>query len=132
MKICEHDGCSNRARINDRNGNRGRYCEKHHRLLHPKSEAYYKRKQRRSLCRKYKLTTIEYIKIKQDQDNRCAICGDKTKLVVDHCHVTDQVRGMLCSKCNTGIGLLKNSSEILIRASNYVINYGKKTRMGTG
>jgi hypothetical protein len=62
------------------------------------------------------------------QGNQCAICGyyfqkGKEKHVhVDHCHDTLKVRGILCSYCNTGIGLLKNSPEIMQNAIKYIQN----------
>lgn len=38
------------------------------------------------------------------QAGRCAWCGEKTALIVDHCHRTGLVRGMLCRSCNNGEG----------------------------
>ena len=58
------------------------------------------------------------------QDGRCAICGvrPKRKLHIDHCHSTGRFRGLLCSSCNTGIGLLRDSPAILRSAINYLEN----------
>ncbi len=44
----------------------------------------------------------------------CEICGDtEAKLVVDHCHTTGALRGLLCNRCNTGIGQLRDNPTIL-------------------
>ena len=59
------------------------------------------------------------------QQNRCAICKVKQEeldydLVLDHDHVTGRIRGLLCHKCNTGIGLLQDDPDILQNAIDYL------------
>jgi hypothetical protein len=59
------------------------------------------------------------------QDNRCAICGGErnghgTRLHIDHCHGSGKVRGLLCSKCNTGVGLFDNEPARLRAAAKYL------------
>lgn len=44
----------------------------------------------------------------------------KMKLVVDHCHATGHVRGLLCHNCNRALGLLKDSEQALQRALKYL------------
>lgn len=56
---------------------------------------------------------------------QCDLCGKDTEsngkaLAVDHCHETGEIRGMLCSNCNRGIGLLKDDYQLLLKAANYV------------
>jgi nitrate/TMAO reductase-like tetraheme cytochrome c subunit len=56
---------------------------------------------------KYGLNETEYKSLFEKQDNKCAICGldlDNIKTCVDHNHKTGEVRGILCDKCNKGIG----------------------------
>jgi hypothetical protein len=55
------------------------------------------------------------------QRGACAICLEKTKLVVDHCHKTGVFRGLLCGRCNRGIGLLRDNTQDLKRAIKYLI-----------
>ncbi len=63
---------------------------------------------------------IDYINEKIiEQDGKCAICGKTEKLVVDHDHETGKIRGMLCNKCNTAIGLLGDSLDGIQLAVNY-------------
>jgi Recombination endonuclease VII len=53
---------------------------------------------------------------------RCECCGGRTrrKLHVDHCHQSNRFRGWLCSKCNTGIGLLGDNLRGVMRAIKYL------------
>lgn len=57
-----------------------------------------------------------------EQDDRCAICRVGGKLVYDHDHSTGNGRGMLCIKCNLGLGQFRDSAELLQRAQRYIIN----------
>jgi len=68
----------------------------------------------------------DYIEMLTVQRGCCAICNNLlnssryTKLSIDHCHVTKKVRGLLCNNCNTAIGLLKDSTERMQSAINYL------------
>lgn len=56
---------------------------------------------------------------------RCAICKKvTTKPHVDHNHKTNKFRGLLCSNCNTGIGLLQDNANICTKAANYLRTEG--------
>jgi hypothetical protein len=64
------------------------------------------------------------------QESKCAICGSahksnarKEALAVDHCHETGAVRGLLCHRCNTAIGLLKDDVKILDAARAYLARF---------
>lgn len=83
----------------------------------------------RYLKRNYGITLSTYEELLQSQNNLCAICcGEgfimanhhKMKLVVDHCHASGNVRGLLCHNCNRALGLLKDSDEVLLRAISYL------------
>lgn len=50
----------------------------------------------------------------------CEICGANENLCWDHCHVTDKFRGTLCSTCNTGLGMFKDSILFLDAAIKYL------------
>jgi len=73
-----------------------------------------------SLKRNYNINKEEYYAIKHRQNNKCAICFSETKLFVDHCHKTSKIRGLLCSQCNTGIGLLKENISNFENAIKYL------------
>ena len=74
-------------------------------------------------ARKYGLSEEHFRLLLISQDYECAICGKKDRnLVVDHNHTTGKVRGLLCNPCNTGIGMLQDSVEIIRRAEGYLIH----------
>lgn len=75
----------------------------------------------RNLKERYGLTIKEFIQRVTEQASRCAICRNLSKkLVVDHCHTQNRVRELLCSRCNTLLGLAEDSIEILHAASEYI------------
>lgn len=51
----------------------------------------------------------------------CMICNGKGTHI-DHDHKTNKVRGVLCNNCNTGLGMFKDSSELLTSACKYLYN----------
>lgn len=75
---------------------------------------------------KYGLSYEAYQTLLENQNYVCAICGSKefskTKknLSVDHDHITNKVRGLLCSECNTGLGKFKDSPDLLDKAKEYL------------
>lgn len=78
------------------------------------------------LKKNYNLTQEQFDQILESQDNKCAICNSsdfgKKGPVVDHCHTTGQVRGILCGKCNRGIGLFNDDVCIMKNAIQYINN----------
>ncbi len=79
------------------------------------------------LNKKYGLTIEDLEKMIEKQNKKCAICFQDlqvgtVKCCIDHNHETGEVRGILCSNCNTGIGLLKENNNILQSAIKYLSN----------
>lgn len=69
----------------------------------------------------YGMTLEQYDERVAAQGGRCAVClVDCDKPHVDHDHVTGEVRGLLCSPCNTAIGLLQDNAAVMRRAVEYV------------
>jgi hypothetical protein len=70
------------------------------------------------------IDSIEYHRMLQIQDYRCAICRNKPqsrRLAVDHCHKTGIIRGLLCTHCNHKLlGAAHDSIELLERAICYL------------
>lgn len=54
----------------------------------------------------------------------CTICGARLPLVVDHCHDSNAFRGMLCQKCNIGLGHFSDDPELLEFAAEYLREMG--------
>jgi hypothetical protein len=72
----------------------------------------------------YGLTLDQFHAIYERQDFSCAICGkDDVKLVIDHCHSTGIVRGLLCTRCNVGLGIFGDSVEQIHRGVAYLQKY---------
>lgn len=75
----------------------------------------------------YNLSRDEYFKLLDSQGGNCAICNEKPKqsekggrLFVDHCHTTHKIRGLLCFKCNSGLGNFNDNQNFLQNAINYL------------
>jgi len=75
----------------------------------------------------YGITPERYDEMFKEQNGRCKICeaekpGGRTKLFfIDHCHKTDTVRGLLCMRCNTGLGLFMDNPKFLGQAVKYLL-----------
>lgn len=70
---------------------------------------------------KYDISLEEYDAMMESQGGRCLICKESyDDLVVDHCHTTGAVRGLLCSRCNSGLGFFKDNKDSLANAIDYL------------
>ena len=73
---------------------------------------------------KYGLSPEQYLTMWEEQEGKCKICGKEPPegeyLHVDHNKETGEVRGLLCKKCNRGLGLFNDNPKCLIRAAEYV------------
>ena len=90
-----------------------------------------------SLTRDYGISFEDYSVLLRKQNGKCAICGrpdgdergnnnGSKSLAVDHDHETNEVRGLLCSMCNKGIGSLYDSPALLLKAYEYLLAYESK------
>ena len=111
--------------------------EKHNKLC---KENYYKNKEKHKerttiarLKRLYGLTPDDYDKMYSLQSGCCVICGKHQSelnhtLNIDHNHITNRVRGLICQPCNAAIGMLKvdeKGIELLLSAAKYIEDYDK-------
>jgi Autographiviridae endonuclease VII len=74
---------------------------------------------------RYSITVEQYQDRLDEQNGLCACCGKPAstgprRLLVDHDHNTGQIRGLLCRRCNTGIGMLGDDVEGVRRALSYL------------
>lgn len=91
---------------------------------------------KRMLQRKYNMTAAAYDAMAAQQNNKCAICeepessfdqkcGSRKRLCVDHCHSTGKIRGLLCLRCNTTLGKLEESPQLLRAMWDYLHEHAK-------
>lgn len=98
----------------DNNKDKMKVIQKRYRTNNPDSHRKY-------LMQKYGITEKIYDLMVKVQKGKCLICKEKPKrLYVDHCHETNIVRGLLCNKCNQGIGYFKDSINNLKNAIAYL------------
>ena len=114
MIECRIQDCDNPADVNKegRKGLRCRSCE--------------------YLQLKYGISTPERDRMLSEQDNRCRLClhpiafstntggSSRSVAAVDHSDKPFRIRGILCSGCNTALGRLGDTPEMIRRALKYV------------
>lgn len=82
----------------------------------------------------YNITLEEYNQMFEDQNGCCKICGihnseAKRGLVVDHCHDSLKVRGLLCQKCNSALGFSNDDISILRNMIKYLEENAERTNL---
>lgn len=82
-----------------------------------------------NLAHAYHISEEDFMELLERQLYRCAICGDEFDMDksandkgphVDHDHNSGAIRGILCGKCNTGIGMFNDQPELLAKATAYL------------
>lgn len=78
-------------------------------------------------AREYGISLDQYNELLKAQEGKCSICGatdprhsHKESLIVDHCHKTGAIRGLLCSPCNVALGHFQDSPSLLRTAAAYL------------
>lgn len=105
----------------------------HDELLAARRDAYSPEEWfRHNLKSRYSMSEQDYQGLLSGQSGVCAVCGEKCpsgkKLAVDHDHSCCPgrkscgkcIRGLLCSRCNTGIGSFRDRADLLLSAANYI------------
>ena len=113
------------------------YLKKYRKVNQKKRNEYLKewgkknpeKKRAQKYRNRYGIDIEDYEKILKKQNGVCAICsgtdlGRKNAkyFVIDHCHETNKIRGLLCYKCNTLLGLCNDDPEILLSGALYLKN----------
>jgi len=78
------------------------------------------RKRELRLKREYNITPDQVDLMKIEQNDKCFLCRNFVKLVVDHSHKTGKIRKLLCHHCNRGLGFFSDDADLLLLASQYV------------
>ena len=80
--------------------------------------------------RTYGIDAETYYEMLEKQNYKCAICGIagnnnavRSKMFIDHCHESGEVRGLLCSKCNMALGNFNDDIETLKSAIDYLAKF---------
>jgi hypothetical protein len=89
---------------------------------------YQAQKEQARVCKMFRdfgLTEEDYERMLEEQDRKCMICGDPhgtsgKSLAVDHDHDSGLIRGLLCSRCNPGLGFFRDSPGLLRKAAEYL------------
>lgn len=101
-------------------------CENaRYRAYHQANKQKMSQRMRAFALSRFGLTPAGYDAMLAAQGGGCAACGRKDEcdgraLAVDHSHATGQVRGILCSDCNRGIGVFADSPARLRLAADYL------------
>jgi len=108
-----------------------KYYQEHQEEIKRYREKYKSKYRNRALKNKFGITLEEYDKIFIEQNGCCAICGKhqsevKRTFAVDHNHKTNNIRGLLCYRCNTFLGYCKDNINTFINAVEYLEKDGGK------
>lgn len=117
-----------------RNAYARRYREQNQELIKQRQTDYYQQNKEKviaktrdyALRQKYGIGVEGYEILLASQGGKCAICdaesgcSGKNNLYVDHRHKTGNVRGLLCQKCNSAIGLMDDDPTLLRKATKYL------------
>ena len=129
---CKEIKSLNEFRYHSRNKNfisRCKECAKKERkaYIEKNREQYLVAQSFSKLKQTYGITKEEYDNRIKNQRGKCAICSSETpqqknikRFSVDHCHKTKQIRGLLCSPCNRGLGCFFDNILNLEKAIEYL------------
>jgi len=113
---------SARYRARNRAAIRAKNCARAKKRYHEDPE--YRRRQRElTRIRLYGISPDDYDRLLARQQGACAICKRKSDAVlcVDHCHSTGKVRGLVCRRCNTGLGCYEDNLDLMRAAMAYLV-----------
>jgi len=109
--------CKNKI-IKERDPDGNKQRERTHKYA--KSDKGFNKRRDRLLKQRYGITSDDYNKILTSQNGVCKICKNSNigyqngLLHVDHNHETGKIRGLLCSRCNVGLGAFKDNKELFL------------------
>ncbi len=102
---------------------------KHCRCIKCRIEMHQQHRQRVGVSHRLNVTKLQYDLMLEKQSHVCLICKNPEKsilkgkiknLAIDHCHSSGKIRGLLCQKCNQGLGIFSDNPILLRQAANYL------------
>jgi hypothetical protein len=100
---------------------RSRRLAKNRQKYRENPEPWKKRQRKSDLKRFYGLTEERFAEMLAETGGYCPICEHAmTPPAVDHDHETGEVRGLLCRRCNSALGMLRDDPITIERAANYL------------
>lgn len=111
--------------------NECKYCRNDYNLKlyhsNPKQKANHRKASwKHQIKKNYGMSPEEYYELLENQEGKCKICRihiddtEKHVLYIDHCHTAGKVRGLLCQQCNSGLGMFKDRTDLLVKAIRYL------------
>lgn len=94
----------------------------------PARSEYFRDRKRGHVAARVGLSQAQVAALKVAQGGACGICGTVGDLVIDHCHDTNAFRGLLCLKCNSGIGFLRDDYELCLLAMAYLLRFDRNVK----
>lgn len=142
-KICR--GCGRRLRVSrfyrdHRTGNPRPRCKECHPTGTAAPDVAKATQKRAHIRRRFGISPEDYERIVDAQSGLCAICRQpepqarrQGRLSLDHCHDTGDIRGAICSRCNTMLGYAKDDPTTLREAAKYLEQHERsRTTKGDG
>lgn len=127
-----NENCRSKFRWNNVQGYKD-HCLQRSKISYQKNKQRYKEKyqQRQKRLIRYDLSHEDFLKLLASQEYKCSICLREEKslsirLSIDHDHKTNKVRGLLCNRCNSMLGLAQDSEKILYKAIQYLRKHKQK------
>lgn len=117
-KVCHQNACEN-------------YRKNHPEIYRKASLKHWhdldEKKKHQQWIKRYGLSAEKYNEMFKKQNGVCKICEKEclshSVLSVDHCHKTGKIRGLLCVKCNTSLGMLNDDISLFYKAIEYLKSF---------
>ena len=118
-RLCKDCGKIVKARREKKHEKKRRETERLWRLKNKDKVEVYRRKEKELGLHYYRKYGLKKEDVDKLFSNGCECCGSMNRLVVDHCHDSNKVRGCLCHGCNVSLGFAKDDPEILFAIHKY-------------
>jgi hypothetical protein len=95
-----------------------------------RKQEWSRRRRNSHLKKKYNITLLEWESVFEAQGHKCLTChrsegllegGGHVRMVTDHCHKTNRLRGIICNDCNRALGAVRDEPETLQNLIDYLM-----------